>query len=77
MIRWPGRKTWLAVGRAKRQGSGSANQCQALGPSIRHQFAKGQTPRGAKPVEIAVPTQAFVDELRKRGFALTEELSFT
>ncbi len=38
--------------------------------------ARGQTPRGAKPVEIAVPPQLFVDELKKRGFSLTEEVSF-
>ncbi|MCJ7752946.1 MAG: saccharopine dehydrogenase NADP-binding domain-containing protein [Thermoanaerobaculales bacterium] len=37
--------------------------------------AKGHTPRGAKPVEIAVPTQLFVDELKKRGFSLTENVS--
>ena len=38
--------------------------------------ARGHTPRGAKPVEIAVPTQLFVDELKKRGFSLTEKVSF-
>jgi lysine 6-dehydrogenase len=38
--------------------------------------ARGQTPRGAKPVEVAVPPQLFVDELRKRGFSLTENVSF-
>ena len=38
--------------------------------------ARGQTPRGVKPVEIAVPTQLFVDELKKRGFSLTEQVSF-
>ncbi len=37
--------------------------------------AKGQTPRGVKPVEIAVPPQLFVDELKRRGFSLTEEVS--
>jgi lysine 6-dehydrogenase len=37
--------------------------------------ARGQTPRGAKPVEIAVPPQLFVDELKKRGFSLTENVS--
>lgn len=37
--------------------------------------AKGDTPRGAKPVEVAVPPQLFVDELRRRGFSLTEKLS--
>lgn len=39
--------------------------------------ARGHTPRGAKPVEIAVPPQLFVDELKKRGFSLTEEVSFS
>jgi lysine 6-dehydrogenase len=38
--------------------------------------ATGQTPRGAKPVEIAVPAEAFVEELKRRGFSLTEKLSF-
>jgi len=38
--------------------------------------AKGHTPRGAKPVEIAVPTQLFVDELKRRGFSLTEKVIF-
>jgi len=39
--------------------------------------AKGDTPRGAKPVEIAVPAGLFVEELKKRGFSLTERLSFS
>jgi lysine 6-dehydrogenase len=39
--------------------------------------AKCQTPRGAKPVEVAVPAASFVEELRRRGFSLTEQLSFT
>jgi lysine 6-dehydrogenase len=39
--------------------------------------ARGQTPRGAKPVEIAVPPQLFVDELKKRGFSLTENVSIS
>jgi lysine 6-dehydrogenase len=38
--------------------------------------ATGQTPRGAKPVEVAVPAGPFVEELRRRGFSVTEELSF-
>ena len=37
--------------------------------------AHGVTPRGVKPVEIAVPVALFVAELRRRGFALTERLS--
>jgi len=32
--------------------------------------ARGQTPRGGVPVELALPGSAFADELRKRGFDL-------
>ncbi len=38
--------------------------------------AHGVTPRGVKPVEIAVPVEPFVAELRRRGFALTERVDF-
>jgi lysine 6-dehydrogenase len=38
--------------------------------------ARGQTPRGVKPVEIGVPAQLFVDEMKKRGLSLTEEISY-
>jgi lysine 6-dehydrogenase len=38
--------------------------------------ARGQTPRGVKPVEIGVPAQLFVDEMKKRGLSLTEEISW-
>lgn len=38
--------------------------------------ATGVTPRGVKPVEIAVPVEPFVAELRRRGFALTERVDF-
>jgi lysine 6-dehydrogenase len=38
--------------------------------------ARGVTPRGVKPVEVAVPAKPFVDELRRRGFALTEQVTF-
>jgi len=37
-----------------------------MGPSCRHE-ARGQTPRGAVPVELAVPPDLFVQELSKRG----------
>lgn len=37
--------------------------------------ARGITPRGVKPVEVAVPAKSFVDELRRRGFALTEQVT--
>lgn len=30
-------------------------------------MARGQTPRGAAPVEVAVPPVLFVEELGKRG----------
>jgi hypothetical protein len=35
--------------------------------------AQGRTPRGVNPAELAVPGPAYADELRKRGFDLTEE----
>jgi lysine 6-dehydrogenase len=38
--------------------------------------ARGQTPRGVKPVETGVPAQLFVNEMRKRGLPLSEELIF-
>src|SRR5262245_59273068 len=33
-------------------------------------IARGQTQRGGVPVELAVPAETFVGELRKRGFKL-------
>lgn len=33
-------------------------------------IARGQTPRGGVPVELAVPGPLFVEEFRKRGFDL-------
>jgi len=38
-------------------------------------MAKGETPRGAKPLEVAVPGAAFVRELKLRGIKLTERIS--
>jgi lysine 6-dehydrogenase len=35
---------------------------------------RGQTPRGVHPAEIAVPPALYVEELRRRGFALRETL---
>jgi lysine 6-dehydrogenase len=35
---------------------------------------RGQTPRGAHPAEVAVPPELYVEELRRRGFALRESL---
>ena len=34
--------------------------------------ARGVTPRGAHPAEIAVPGPLYAEELRRRGFSLTE-----
>ncbi len=39
--------------------------------------AKGQTPRGVKPVEVGVPGPLFVTEMRKRGLSLVEKLTIT
>jgi len=33
-------------------------------------IARGQTPKGGVPVELAVPGQVFIDEFRERGFDL-------
>lgn len=38
--------------------------------------ARGDTPRGVNPAEIAVPGPRYVAELRRRGFDLREELGF-
>ena len=35
-------------------------------------MAQGQTPRGAKPLETAVPGHLFVKELEQRGIKLTK-----
>lgn len=37
--------------------------------------AQGITPRGVKPAEIAVPGDLYAQELRRRGFSLTESIS--
>jgi hypothetical protein len=34
--------------------------------------ARGETPRGVHPAEVAVPPALYVDELRRRGFSLRE-----
>ena len=39
--------------------------------------ARGVTPRGAHPAEVAVPGPLYADELRRRGFSLTERLTTT
>jgi lysine 6-dehydrogenase len=38
-------------------------------------IARGETPVGSIPLEIAVPGDAFVKEARKRGFNVTERVS--
>lgn len=39
-------------------------------------MAQGETPRGAKPLEIAVPGTAFVTELKRRGINPTERVTW-
>ena len=38
-------------------------------------IARGQTPVGSIPLELAVPGKLFVGEARRRGFQFTEHLS--
>ncbi len=37
--------------------------------------ARGQTPRGVHPVETGVPAALFVEEMKKRGFPITEKVT--
>ncbi len=37
--------------------------------------ARGQTPRGVHPVETGVPAALFVEEMKKRGFPMTERVT--
>jgi lysine 6-dehydrogenase len=39
-------------------------------------MAQGETPRGAKPLETAVPGHLFVKELEQRGIKLTKNASW-
>jgi len=39
-------------------------------------MARGETPRGGKPLEIAVPAPSFVREMKRRGINLTEKVNF-
>jgi lysine 6-dehydrogenase len=39
-------------------------------------MAQGETPRGARPLEIAVPSDSFVKQLRQRGIRLAERTSW-
>lgn len=38
-------------------------------------MARGQTPRGAVPLELAVPAQPTVEALGARGIRLTEQIT--
>jgi lysine 6-dehydrogenase len=42
---------------------------------VAEMMARGETPRGAGGVETQVPARPFVEELRRRGFSLKEEVS--
>jgi lysine 6-dehydrogenase len=42
---------------------------------VAEMMAKGETPRGAGGVESLVPARPFVEELRRRGIAVTEEVT--
>lgn len=46
------------------------------GAIVAGMMARGQTPRGAKPVELAVPPALFIEELAKRGIRVTTEVAF-
>ncbi len=39
-------------------------------------MARGETPLGATPLEIAVPGDRFVEQARRRGFTITSQTSF-
>jgi lysine 6-dehydrogenase len=39
--------------------------------------ARGVTPRGVQPAEVAVPGSLYATELHKRGFSLIEALTVT
>jgi lysine 6-dehydrogenase len=47
------------------------------GAIVAAMMARGQTPRGAKPVELAVPPALFVEELAKRGIRVTTEVAYS
>jgi lysine 6-dehydrogenase len=39
-------------------------------------LARGETPAGSVPLEIAVPGERFVEEARRRGFSITAQVRF-
>lgn len=41
---------------------------------VAHMMARGDTPKGAVPLEVAVPGDVFVAEARRRGFRITERI---
>jgi lysine 6-dehydrogenase len=45
------------------------------GAIVAAMMARGQTPRGAVPVELAVPPALFVEEMRRRGFQIQESVA--
>jgi hypothetical protein len=40
-------------------------------------IARGETPAGSLPVEVAIPGDAFVREARRRGFRIAERVIVT
>ena len=46
------------------------------GAIVAGMMARGQTPRGAVPVELAVPPALFVEELAKRGIQVETKVAF-
>jgi hypothetical protein len=42
---------------------------------VAEMMARGQTPRGAGGVETQVPARPFVEELRRRGINVTEQVT--
>jgi lysine 6-dehydrogenase len=43
---------------------------------VAEMMARGQTPRGAGGVEVMVPAQAYVEQLRRRGISVTQKVEF-
>jgi lysine 6-dehydrogenase len=43
---------------------------------VAEMMAHGQTPRGAGGVEVMVPAQPFVEQLRRRGISVTQKVEF-
>jgi lysine 6-dehydrogenase len=43
---------------------------------VAEMMAHGQTPRGAGGVEVMVPAQPYVEQLRRRGISVTQKVEF-